>query len=140
MKFQEGKFIVRLAGSYGALNETYAFIKIIYRNNRWLIKTEDGPYQEVTDELRDHIIDNMHLMAELKPYDPPRFSKVEVTIRAKSIQGSEHVWRRVNGEALEKLLKCFPDLVNSYWADPNRREKIQHYLQQKHHKKDGKYY
>ncbi|MFY0593350.1 hypothetical protein [Roseivirga sp.] len=132
MKFQEGKFIAKMKS--GDLYEKTFFMKIWYQRNSWFLKVDDGTPQKITEEIRDNIIQEIDMVSDLREDYRPSFKKVKVTIEAISDKGTEHTWTRVNGEALEKLLKVFPGLVKRFWADVYRKEKIDKYLSLKHHK------
>lgn len=138
MKFQEGRFIVKIRGNRSTLQEVFIFLKISFVNGKWVMKADNGAVQEIDESIRDNILQDFEMVAELRQDYRPAFNKVKVTIEAESDRGSKHVWSAVNGVALEKLLKTFPGLVDAFWIDRHRREKIHHYLHARSHgpKKD----
>ncbi|OEK06670.1 hypothetical protein [Roseivirga misakiensis] len=138
MKFQEGKFIAKMKS--GDLYEKTFFMKVWFQSGSWFLKVDDGKPQKITEEIRDNIVQEIDMVTNLSDDYRPAFKKVKVTIEATSDKGTEHIWTRVNGEALEKLLKVFPGLVNRFWADTHRKEKIDSYLSLKHHKPKSRKY
>ncbi len=132
MKFQEGKFVAKMRKD--SFNELSFFMKVWYQNGDWFLKIDDGAPQRITEDIRDHLIQDIDLESELRADYRPSFKKVKVTIEATSDKDSEHIWTRTNGEALEKLLKVFPGLIDGFWVDGNRKKKIHNYIRLKHHK------
>lgn len=139
MKFKAGRILAKVS-TPGGLHYQYAFLKIWHdERGEWWCKFEDQDQKYIDNEIKEMLINDLYLVKELQPSEKPKFTNVRVTITAESIQGGEHSWTRMNGPALEKLVKTFPELVEEYWPDQNRKRKIFEYLKKKHHKTGGKY-
>jgi hypothetical protein len=137
MKFEEGKFIVK--STQHIIHNQYLFLKVWKQNNQYWYRVDDQPKKKIDQDTKDYIINELSLHSKLPDNYKPTFSSIKLTIEATSDLGTHHSWTKKNGEVTEKLLKVFPDLINSFWTDKYRKQKIKKYLSLPHHKPNNRY-
>lgn len=128
MKFEQGRFIVKMKDT-GGIGESHLFLHVWRdKSSTWWYRIDEQDKKVLDESARDYILQDMYLIAKLKDKEAPVFNKVIITIQAETSYGSTHVWTKRVGEALEKLIKRFPGLVNKLWIEKSRKEKILEYI------------
>ena len=134
MKVEAGKFIVRLRRH--GFESIHNFLKVWKTKEGWWFQTDHGAKQLIDKDDHNAFLEDISVEFNLPSSYHPKFEKIEVTIRATSDKGTSHVLSSRSGEQLEKILKSFPGLVDRFWSDQYRKEKIFDYLSKSHHKPD----
>lgn len=128
MKLESGKFIALQKAKHG-LNEYYFFLKVKRdRNGNFWFIVDDLPKQLLDEDARRELLDETQLVKHLRSNEKPEFSKVRVTIEAISKHGTSHRWKKMSGEALERLIMAFPELIDCYFLSQERRDKLKKYI------------
>ncbi len=126
MKFQEGKGLAKLRSP--KLDEEQFFFKVTFENGKHFISIDDGNRKVIDDDVRDWLLNEVHLIRALRDDYKPQFKKVTFTIEAVGEFGSKHTWTRTSWEGLEGLLKKLPGLLDAYVVDPKRRMWLQEFV------------
>lgn len=121
------------------IHEVFMFMKVYQKSGQWWYVIDDSDPKRLDEDMRDTILQDMHLEKKLSDSYTPQFNNVKITIEAESTAGTKHEWTKMSGEVAEQLFKRFPGLVDTFWRDKPRKEKIGKYLNLKHHKPKGKY-
>ena len=119
MEFQEGKGLAKFRSP--KLDEEQFFFKVTFENGKHFISIDDGPKKLIDDDVRDWLLNEVHLIRSLRDNYKPQFKKVVFKVEAVGEFGSKHTWTRTSWEGLELLLKKLPGLLDAYVADPKRR-------------------
>lgn len=126
MKFQEGKFLAKLHSP--TIEEQEFFLKVSHENGQHYVQIDDGTRKLVDEDVRNWLLNEVHLIRHLRDDYHPQFRKVRFMIEAQGEYGSGHLWTRTSWEAMEKLLKKFPGLLDAFVTDPYRREWLRDFV------------
>ncbi len=80
MKFQEGKGLAKLRSP--KLDEEQFFFKVTFENGKHFISIDDGNRKVIDDDVRDWLLNEVHLIRALRDDYKPQFKYVTFTIEA----------------------------------------------------------
>ncbi|WP_323757981.1 hypothetical protein [Roseivirga sp.] len=132
MKVEAGKYIVQLRRH--GLESIHHFLKIWKTKQGWWFQTDHSAKQLIDKDDHNAFLEDIHVEFNLSNSYHPKFEKIEIIVKATSDKGTSHIFTSRSGEQFEKIFKCFPGLVDRFWADKYRKEKIFKYLSKGHHK------